>query len=46
MQQAHGIGYEEYSRKLEKRLMVEKRREQNYRKGQFIYSEVDRYTFK
>ncbi|MBO8156780.1 MAG: hypothetical protein H0Z32_09985 [Bacillaceae bacterium] len=42
MHQSHGIGYEEYSRKLEKRLQVEKRREKDYLKSQQIVAEVDR----
>ncbi len=42
MQQSHGIGYKEYSQKLDKRLAVEKRREQEYQKSQMMVSEVDR----
>ncbi|MBB6453462.1 hypothetical protein HNQ94_001911 [Salirhabdus euzebyi] len=46
MQQSHGIGYKEYSRKLEKRLEVEKRREKEYQKSRQITAEVDRQLFK
>ncbi|WP_165902170.1 hypothetical protein [Melghiribacillus thermohalophilus] len=42
MHQSHGIGYEEYSRRLEKRLLVEKRRDQDYLKSRRIVAEVDR----
>jgi hypothetical protein len=42
MQQSHGMGYAEYSRKLQKRIDVEKRRYQSYKKSQQIYAEVDR----
>ncbi|MFC3883983.1 hypothetical protein ACFOU2_10980 [Bacillus songklensis] len=30
MYQAHGMGYEEYSRKLDQRLKVEQEREKDY----------------
>ncbi|NIK12201.1 hypothetical protein FHR85_001609 [Alkalibacillus almallahensis] len=42
MQQSHGIGYEEYSRKLENQLAVERRREQEYQQSQKMISDVDR----
>ncbi|MET3683689.1 hypothetical protein ABID56_001798 [Alkalibacillus flavidus] len=42
MQQSHGIGYQEYSQKLENRLAVERRREQEYQQSQMMLSEVDR----
>ncbi|WP_279401910.1 hypothetical protein [Piscibacillus salipiscarius] len=42
MQQSHGVGYTEYSQKLEKRLQIEKEREKNYRESRRLVSEVDR----
>jgi hypothetical protein len=42
MYQAHGFGYEEYSRKLSKRLEVEQRREVEYQKSLDIVAELDR----
>ncbi|WP_374703437.1 hypothetical protein [Bacillus sp. Marseille-P3661] len=36
MQQSHGMGYAEYSRKLELRMKVERQREKEYQKGQRI----------
>ncbi|MDC3412341.1 hypothetical protein NC797_00405 [Aquibacillus sp. 3ASR75-11] len=42
MQQSHGVGYAEYSRKLEKRLDIEKKRQSSYKRSQQIYAEVDR----
>ncbi|WP_194841264.1 hypothetical protein [Salinibacillus xinjiangensis] len=46
MQQSHGIGFKEYSRKLDNRLEVEKRREEDYKKGRQVYAEVDRQLFR
>ncbi|WLD95493.1 hypothetical protein [Alkalihalobacillus sp. AL-G] len=34
MHQSHGIGYAEYERSLEKRLKIEQKRDQDYRKSQ------------
>ncbi|SER44824.1 hypothetical protein SAMN04487944_104157 [Gracilibacillus ureilyticus] len=42
MQQSHGLGYAEYSRKLSKRLKVEEERENDYEKSQKIVNEVNR----
>ncbi|MCA1031602.1 hypothetical protein LCL95_11255 [Bacillus timonensis] len=42
MYQAHGIGYEVYSRKFDERLKVEKKREQDYIQGQMIVANLDR----
>ncbi|WP_053218750.1 hypothetical protein [Virgibacillus senegalensis] len=42
MHQNHGIGYAEYERKLEKRLEVEKEREDSYRKSRRVVAEVER----
>ncbi|MCH1625568.1 hypothetical protein MJG50_09525 [Fredinandcohnia sp. SECRCQ15] len=42
MHQAHGIGYEVYSRKFEERLKVEQRREKEYEKGRILVAEIDR----
>jgi hypothetical protein len=41
MQKSHGMGYAEYSRKLEMRIKVEKRREKEYAKSRKILGEVD-----
>jgi hypothetical protein len=46
MQQSHGIGYQEYSRKLEKRIEVEKRREKEYKQSQLIVAQADRQLFR
>ncbi|WP_239421996.1 hypothetical protein [Bacillus sp. CGMCC 1.16541] len=40
MFQAHGIGYAEYSRKLEQQLRVEKRRELDYEKSKEIVQNI------
>ncbi|MFT4412928.1 hypothetical protein ACLM5H_03610 [Fredinandcohnia humi] len=45
MHQAHGIGYEAYSRKFEERLKVEQRREMEYKRGRLLVAEVDRRIF-
>ncbi|RPF50349.1 hypothetical protein EDC24_2784 [Aquisalibacillus elongatus] len=42
MQQARGVNYKEYSQKLEKRLEVEKQREQDYKESRRMVAEVDR----
>ncbi|WP_209369588.1 hypothetical protein [Sediminibacillus dalangtanensis] len=42
MQQNHGIGYAEYGRKLDKRLEVEKEREDSYRQSRRVVAEVER----
>lgn len=42
MYQSHGMGYEEYQRSLEKRMLVEKRREKDYKQSVVIISELDR----
>lgn len=42
MHQAHGIGYAEYGRSLEKRILVEKRREKDYKNSILMAKEVDR----
>jgi hypothetical protein len=42
MHNSHGIGYAEYSQKLEKRMDVELSREEDYRKSQLIHAEVVR----
>ena len=41
MHKSHGMGYQEYSRKLEKRLKVEKRREQDYQKSRKVLADVE-----
>lgn len=40
--QAYGFGYEEYSRKLSKRMEVEKHRDADYKKSLEIVAELDR----
>ncbi|WP_180954107.1 hypothetical protein [Bacillus sp. M6-12] len=42
MQQCHGIGYNEYALKLEKRIQVEKRREIDYVKSAQIVNDLQR----
>ncbi|SDK07263.1 hypothetical protein [Sediminibacillus albus] len=42
MQQNHGLGYAEYGRKLDKRLEVEREREESYRKSRQVIAEVER----
>ncbi|MCT2535925.1 hypothetical protein NC661_08385 [Aquibacillus koreensis] len=46
MQQSHGLGYAEYSRKLSKRLHVEKERENDHKESQKIVHEVERLIHK
>lgn len=40
MQQSHGIGYAEYNRNLDNRLMVEKQREEDHRRSLEIMSSL------
>ncbi|KGX89772.1 hypothetical protein N783_04030 [Pontibacillus marinus BH030004 = DSM 16465] len=42
MQASHGIGYQEYSQRLDQRLKVEQRRQSDYEQSQRIVAEVDR----
>lgn len=42
MQQSHGIGYSEYSRKLDVRIQVEKRREREYKQSNRIVNDLQR----
>jgi hypothetical protein len=42
MHHSHGMGYAEYSQKHEKRMDVELSREEDYRKSQIIYAEIER----
>ncbi|WP_251397681.1 hypothetical protein [Metabacillus litoralis] len=42
MHHSHGIGYAEYASKHDKRMDVEKSREEDYRKSQLIYADVER----
>ncbi|MBM7551260.1 hypothetical protein [Thalassobacillus pellis] len=46
MQQSHGMGYAEYSNKLDQRLEVEKRRQKEYEESRKIVAEVDRQLHK
>ncbi|MGY0693271.1 hypothetical protein ACW2QC_10840 [Virgibacillus sp. FSP13] len=41
MQQSHGMGYAEYGRKLDKRIVVEKRRQQEYEECKHKIAEID-----
>ncbi|MGE8080670.1 hypothetical protein [Peribacillus loiseleuriae] len=42
MQQSHGIGYSEYSRRLDVRLQVEERRERDYEESNRIVNNLQR----
>ncbi len=42
MYQSHGMGYEEYGQKLDKRLKVEKRRELEYEKSLRVVDQASR----
>ncbi|MGQ4667344.1 hypothetical protein ACUIJN_16175 [Metabacillus halosaccharovorans] len=42
MHQSHGMGYAEYARKHDKRMDVEMSREEEYRKSQLIYADLER----
>ncbi|WP_170840755.1 hypothetical protein [Oceanobacillus limi] len=46
MQQSHQICYAEYSRKLEKRMIVEKRRDKEYEKCKHMVAELDNQIHK
>ncbi|WP_199445843.1 hypothetical protein [Bacillus weihaiensis] len=46
MHHTHGMGYAEYAMKHEKRMDVEKNREEDYRKSQLIYAELERKMVK
>lgn len=41
MQQSHHMGYEEYARKLDKRIDVEKKRQREYDRSKYIVAEID-----
>lgn len=45
MHQSHGVGYEVYSRKLDVRMKVEEKREENYQKSQMIIKGFERKIF-
>ncbi|MFG3443883.1 hypothetical protein [Bacillus velezensis] len=40
MQKSHGIGYEEYGRRLSKRMEVERQRELEYQKSKFLAAQL------
>ncbi|WP_196121230.1 hypothetical protein [Anaerobacillus alkaliphilus] len=40
MRQSHGIGYADYNRKLENRLRVERRREQDHKESMQMVSNI------
>ncbi|HLR68632.1 hypothetical protein [Virgibacillus alimentarius] len=46
MQQSHNMGYAEYSRKFDKRLTVEKRRQQEYEQCKHLIAEIDNQIHK
>lgn len=46
MQQSHGLGYQEYSRQLNKRMQVERERELDYKKGQFVRLDMAHSVYK
>ncbi|WP_169749086.1 hypothetical protein [Ornithinibacillus californiensis] len=46
MQTSHQMGYAEYCRKLENRMKVEKRRQEDYNKSKQIVAEIDSQLFK
>lgn len=46
MQQSHGLGYQEYSRQLNKRMQVEREREMDYKKGQFVRLDMEHSVYK
>ncbi|MFD2045137.1 hypothetical protein ACFSTA_15745 [Ornithinibacillus salinisoli] len=46
MQQSHQICYAEYSRKLEMRMAVEKRRHEEYEKCKHMIAELDNQLHK
>ncbi|MFD1361488.1 hypothetical protein [Lentibacillus salinarum] len=41
MQQSNKIGYEEYERKLDKRITVEKRRQREYEQCKRMVADID-----
>ncbi|MEJ9306159.1 hypothetical protein ABEW33_06405 [Priestia megaterium] len=43
MQRSHGVGYAEYSRKLDKRLQVEKEREKDYQASKDILRDINQH---
>ncbi|WP_167751453.1 hypothetical protein [Lentibacillus salicampi] len=45
MQQSNKIGYEEYERKLDKRIAVEKRRQDEYEKCKQMSAEIDSHMY-
>ncbi|MFD1039659.1 hypothetical protein ACFQ3N_14815 [Virgibacillus byunsanensis] len=46
MQQSHGMSFEEYGRKLENRITVEMRRQQEYRDCQKMVAQFDKQIHK
>ncbi len=46
MQTSHRIGYADYCRNLDKRMKVERKRTENYKKSKQIVSEIDNNIFK
>ncbi|WP_168714476.1 hypothetical protein [Metabacillus litoralis] len=42
MHQRHGVGYAEYAMKHDKRMEIEKSREEEYRKSQLIHADIER----
>ncbi|WP_197431751.1 hypothetical protein [Lentibacillus sp. JNUCC-1] len=46
MQQSHKMGYAEYSRNLDNRLAVEKKRHQEYEKSKMMVTEMKHQVYK
>jgi len=46
MQQSHGMSYKEYERKFDKRIVVEKRREQEYKRCKHMAASFDQKIYK
>lgn len=44
MHGAHGVGYEVYRRRHDVRMVVEKRRDEDYRKSYMIIEQIKRLT--
>ena len=45
MHQSHGMGYQEYSCKLDQRLKVEQKRQEEYELSRRMISDIERRSF-
>lgn len=45
MLSAHGIGYETYKREHDIRMSVEMKREEDYKKGQQLFADLERKLY-